>query len=85
MKIVYAPKFLRSFDKLPKDIQDLFRIKENIFRGNPFDPKLRTHKLRGKNEWSFLVTYKIRVIFVFNKDVYVLINIGDHSVYRKEL
>jgi len=83
MKIVYSSKFLKSFKKLPNDIQNLFRFKEIIFRENPFDPRLGTHKLRGRNEWSFLITYKIRTIFVFKKDICILVNIGDHSIYRK--
>lgn len=83
MKIIYSPKFLRSFEKLPKQIQDEFRSKEIIFRAEPFDPWLRTHKLKGRNEWSFLITYKIRVIFIFEKDYIIFVNIGDHSIYRK--
>ena len=47
MKIVYSSKFLKSFEKLPNDIQDLFRLKEIIFRENPFDFRLGTHKLKG--------------------------------------
>jgi len=69
MKIVYSSKFLKSFEKLPNDIQIDFR--------------LGTHKLKGRDEWSFLITYKIRTIFVFRKDIYILVNIGDHSIYRK--
>lgn len=82
MRIFYSPKFLKSFKKSPKEIQDLFRIKEIIFRANHFDSKLKTHKLKGKNEWSFCITYKIRVIFIFDNDIYIFVNIGDHSIYR---
>lgn len=84
MKIIYSPKFLRSFAKLPKDIQDEFRNRENIFRENQFDSRLKTHKLRGREDWSFVVTYKIRVIFIFEKGRVLLVNIGDHSMYRKK-
>lgn len=83
MKLFYSPQFLRSFKKLPFEIQAEYRLKEYIFRENFFDPRLRTHKLKGRAEWSFLVTYKIRVIFLFKKDEILLVNIGDHSLYRK--
>lgn len=83
MRILYSPKFLRSFEKLPKDIQEEYRFREIIFKQDIFDPRLKTHKLRGKDEWSFLVTYKIRVIFIFEKEYILLVNIGDHSIYRK--
>ena len=82
MKIFYSPQFLKSFDKLPREVQDLFRIKEIILREDPFHQRLGTHKLKGKNRWSFWVSYKIRVIFIFHKDEYILVNIGDHSIYR---
>jgi len=78
MKLAYSSLFLRSFAKLPQSIQEIFRTKESIFKSNPFDPRLRTHKLKGRDEWSFLVTYDIRVIFVFLKNTALLVNIGDH-------
>lgn len=53
MRIFYSPKFLRSFGKLSEEIKNEFRQKEFIFRQNQFDPRLRTHKLRGRGEWSF--------------------------------
>jgi len=83
MRIFYSSKFLRSFKKLPKPIQDEFRKKEIVFRENPHDPGLRTHKLKDREEWSFLVTYQIRVIFIFENNHALFVNIGDHSIYRK--
>ena len=84
MRIFYSANFLRSFRKLPRDIQDEFRKREVIFRKAPFSPILRTHKLKGRSDWAFLITYEIRVIFTFEKDVFRLLNIGDHSIYRKK-
>ena len=84
MGIVYSPRFLRSFEKLSGEIRDEFRLREIIFRENKFDPRLKTHKLKGHKEWSFIITYKIRVIFLFEKDLILFVNIGDHSIYRKE-
>lgn len=83
MRVFYSPKFLRSFSKLSKSIQNEFRLREAIFREDLLDPRLRTHKLKGKNEWSFLITHKIRVIFIFENKSILFVNIGDHSVYRK--
>ena len=83
MRIVYSPKFLRSFAKLPHDIQNDFRLKESLFREDIFDSRLKTHKLKGRAEWSFLITYHMRVIFIFQEDSALFVNIGDHSMYRK--
>lgn len=84
MRILYSSRFLRSFEKLPLKIQDEFRRREDIFRRNPFDPVLKTHKLKDRRDWAFLVTYEIRVIFVFGKGIFRFLNIGDHSIYRNK-
>ena len=84
MKILYSSRFLRSLRKLPGDIQDEFRKREIIFKGDPFSPVLKTHKLKERIEWAFLITYEIRVIFILEKDEFRLLNIGDHSIYRKK-
>lgn len=84
MRIFYSSLFLQSFRKLPVKIQNEFRRRENIFKQNPFDPLLKTHKLKGRNDWAFLITYEIRVIFIFGKDEFRFLNIGDHSIYRKK-
>ena len=83
MNFFYSPRFLRSFGKLEKNIQNEFRKRETIFRKNNFEPSLRTYKLKGRNERSFLITYRIRVIFIFKGRYILFVNIGDHSIYRK--
>ncbi len=53
-----------------------------VFSKNPFDLRLRTHKLTGKLEglWAFSVAYDCRVIFRFlSKDEALLIDIGGHD------
>jgi mRNA-degrading endonuclease YafQ of YafQ-DinJ toxin-antitoxin module len=82
MRFFYSPKFLRSFARLPKTTKDEFRRREITFRKDLFDSRLKTHKLKGRNEWSFLITYKIRVIFIFEDESILFVNIGDHSIYR---
>jgi mRNA-degrading endonuclease YafQ of YafQ-DinJ toxin-antitoxin module len=83
MRIFYSPRFLRSFKKLPYSIQDEYRRKELIFRRDPFDSRLQTHKLKARNALSFIITYKIRAIFVFENSDILLVNIGGHSIYRR--
>jgi addiction module RelE/StbE family toxin len=53
-----------------------------LFSNNPFNPRLRTHKLTGKLEglWAFSYSYDCRVIFKFiNKDEVLLIDLGSHD------
>jgi hypothetical protein len=40
-----SPFFERHYKKLPKEIKIKSEEKERIFRENPFDPRLKTHKL----------------------------------------
>lgn len=85
MKIFYLPKFARQFKKLPESIKDAATEKEKIFRKNPFDPKLKTHKLKGELDtfWSFSITYSYQIIFDFTDNETVrFYSIGDHDIYE---
>ena len=67
MEIIYSSKFAREYEKLPKHIKDIAEEHEAFFRENPFDPKLKTHKLKGKLSGflSFSIRIKYRIIFEF--------------------
>ncbi len=80
-----APRFFKSFAKLPTSVQQLAKEKDAIFRANPFDPRLRTHKLKGEltGAWSYSVNYQYRVLFRFlTGDEVLYYDIGTHEVYR---
>lgn len=85
MEIYYSSEFKKQFKKLPPTLQQLAVAKEPIFKVNPFNPSLRTHKLAGQlyGLWSFSLDYRQRVIFRFLPDRTILfISVGDHSIYR---
>lgn len=48
MRILYLPKFAKQYRKLPANIKNLAEEREKIFRKNPFDTRLKTHKLHGE-------------------------------------
>ncbi|MDO8474024.1 MAG: hypothetical protein Q7S62_00495 [bacterium] len=50
MEIQVSERFRKNYRKLPKRIKERAKQKESIFRGNPFDSGLKTHKLSGKEE-----------------------------------
>ncbi len=59
--------------------------REKMFRSNCFDPRLKTHKLKGKfkNYWSFSITYSHRILFGFlDAHSVAFIDIGDHAIYQ---
>lgn len=85
MKIIYSPKFIKAYRKLPKEIQLLAEKQEEIFKENPFDHRLKSHKLKGKLKafYSFSVAYNWRIIFHFEQEDTVGFDmIGTHEIYR---
>ncbi|PIU28753.1 type II toxin-antitoxin system mRNA interferase toxin, RelE/StbE family [Candidatus Woesebacteria bacterium CG07_land_8_20_14_0_80_44_9] len=86
MKIYYSSKFASKYRKLPQQVKILMREKQDIFFKNPFDPKLKTHKLAGKLKgfWSFSIDKKYRIRFEFlGKQTIRLHSVGTHNIYRK--
>ncbi|OGY26213.1 MAG: hypothetical protein A2Z24_01455 [Candidatus Woykebacteria bacterium RBG_16_44_10] len=85
MEILYSTKFAKEYKRLPEHIKNRAEEKEDIFRSDPFDPRLRTHKLKGElaDFYSFSIAYSYRIVFHFEgKDVVVFDNVGTHEVYR---
>ena len=77
--------FKRQYKNLPIEIQKIADEATQIFKNNPHDSRLRTHKLTNfKSYWAFSVTNKIRIIFEFgnNKNVFFY-SIGSHDDYKK--
>lgn len=84
--IEYASRYLRSFRKLPPAIRQKIREREVIFRSNPFDARLKTHKLHGEFNgfWAYSIEYRYRVVFRFiNGSQALFFDVGLHPVYRK--
>ena len=86
MQIVYSQQFVKDFKRLDPRIQIKAKEKELIFRENPFNGLLKTHKLSGRLEglWSFTVDYDCRIIFELESEKLVIFHaIGGHSIYKK--
>jgi toxin HigB-1 len=86
MNILYSPQFARKYKKLPSTVKQQAIKQEKIFRKNPRDKRLKTHKLKGRLSkfWSFSIGYKYRIIFEFKKSDKVYFHtIGDHRIYEE--
>jgi proteic killer suppression protein len=57
-------KKLKKFIKKHPDLKSILKEKFQILQENPFDPRLRTHKLTGnlKDFYSFCLTYEYRIV-----------------------
>lgn len=85
MNVRISSKFEKSYKKLPGRVKEKAKEKEKIFRANPFDPRLDTHKLHGKYReyWAFTVVNQYRIMFDFvSSDNIDFINIGTHDIYK---
>lgn len=85
MNIYYSDRFAKDYKKLPKNIKLLAEKREEIFRQNLSDPRLKTHKLKGKlrKYHSFSVNYQYRIVFHFKSDTDIIFDTtGTHEVYR---
>lgn len=84
LRIEYSPQFKKRLRRIPKEIQEKAIQKEQIFRNDIFDPRLRTHKLKGElnDEYSFSVDYHWRIVFYMVNNVVRFDTIGTHEVYR---
>jgi addiction module RelE/StbE family toxin len=84
-RVTWDQGFKKIYQKKVKNNAELkkkFWKAMGLFSENPFDPRLRTHKLTGKLEglWACSVTYDYRIIFRFlSKDEVLLIDIGGHD------
>ena len=77
--------FWRSFGKLPAQQQRRAREAFLIFKQNPFDSRLGSHKSK-----SFLLAMSyvagieanLRVVFYIERNTIVTVDIGSHDLYR---
>mgnify|MGYP001584297324 FL=1 len=85
MDIIYTAEFIRIFKKLPLEVKKEAIKKEAIFKINPFDARLKTHKLSGKlKDFSaFSISFSYRIICEFGKNKIVYFHsVGKHDIYK---
>lgn len=76
--------FAKHYRRLPKQVKQEAQTKELVFRKNPFDPILKTHKLHGKDKeaYAFWVSYSYRIKFLFlNAETVLFLDVGTHDIY----
>lgn len=77
--------FDKRYKKLPQKIKEKAKEREQIFREDVFDPRLRTHKLHGKNKdsWAFWIdhTYRIKFVFLAEEEI-LFLDVGTHDIYK---
>jgi mRNA-degrading endonuclease YafQ of YafQ-DinJ toxin-antitoxin module len=86
MEVSFSESFKKVFKKRIKNAESeqAFWEKVEVFIENPYDSRLKTHKLSGQLEGlsSFSIAYDLRVVFYFTKEKptkAVFIDIGNHD------
>ncbi len=86
MEVSFSNSFKKVFRKRIKstETEPEFWARLELFIHDPFDSKLKTHKLSGKLKdlWSFTVNSNLRIVFYFTKDKpkrAVFVDIGTHD------
>jgi mRNA-degrading endonuclease YafQ of YafQ-DinJ toxin-antitoxin module len=80
--------FWRNFTKLSIEQQKRARKAFDIFKENPFDNRLRSHKIHklsaryGRTIYSAEIEADLRAVFYVEGDMIVTVDIGSHSIYR---
>ena len=90
MNYRYKPtkKFWQQFQALPPHQKALAREKFRVFASNPFDPRLRTHKIHRlsavfqRTVHAVVIEGDLRAAFYLDGDVVVSFAIGTHDIYK---
>ena len=90
MKYRFKPteNFWESFYDLRPSQKDSARQAWQIFKTNPFDPRLRTHKIHrlsahyGRTIYAVDIEGDLRAAFFIEGDLVVTVDIGTHDIYK---
>ena len=85
LKISFKPSFIREVNKLDRNLAEELFDKIELFKSIENHTKLKVHKLHGRLSGccSFSVNYKTRIVFEYeSRDSVILLDIGDHDLYK---
>ena len=83
-----AKSFWRSWSRLSADEQHAARKALQIFKQNPFDPRLRPHKIHrlsahyGRAIYAADIAADLRATFYLEGETVWSVSIGTHAIYE---
>ena len=81
-------QFWKSFYALSSSQKNSTRQAWQIFKANPFDPRLRTHKINrlsahyGRTIYAVDIEGDLRPVFFIKDDCIITVDIGTHDIYK---
>lgn len=81
----FSDAFKKQYKKLPREIQNAFKEKLDLFLADSLHPSLRIKKIQGvQNRWEGSVTMKYRFTFHYDEKTVVFRTIGTHDILIRE-
>jgi hypothetical protein len=83
-----AKSFWRSWSRLSEDQQRAARRVFPLFKANPFDPRLRAHKIHrlsayyGRTIYAVDIAGDLRATFYIEGETVWSVSIGTHDLYK---
>lgn len=85
-----AEEYWKNFYALPNRRKELVREKYKIFKVNPFEPSLGTHKIERLSALAKHTIYSVviekhgdlRVLFRIDGNEVTTLNVGTHNLYQ---
>ena len=80
--------FWRNFYELSSSQKESARRAWEIFKQNPFDPRLRTHKIHRlssllrRTVYAVEIESDLRVVFYLDGETVRTVDIGTHQIYE---
>ena len=81
-------RFWTNFYRLSPEQKESVRNAWSIFREDPFDPRLRTHKIQrlsahyGRIIYAVEIEGDLRSLFYLEADTVVSVVVGTHAIYK---
>ena len=88
MKFRASETFWRNFYELSSRQKESARRAWKIFKENPFDPRLRTHKIHRlssllrRTVYAVDIEANLRVVFYLDGETVRTVDIGTHEIYQ---
>lgn len=83
-----VPNFWKKFYQLPAAQKESVRHAWKIFKVDPFDPRLGTHKIislsaeYGRTIYAVRIEADLRVVFFIRGAEVITVDIGSHDIYK---
>ena len=81
--------FWAAFHRLSAQQKESTRRAWQIFQRDPFDPRLRTHKIHrlsahyGRTIYAVEIEQDLRAVFYIEGDRVITVDIGTHDLYQR--